>query len=724
MMYPFRDMIRAAVMAAFLAAPMAAAESLPEMATALTAAGGRNWPAADAAASRSGPLARSLVSWHALRAGHGEFADYLAFVNAHPDWPGAELIYRRGEAIMGGAATAAQIIDWFSDHPPQTAAGALSLIAALVATGDEAGAKARARDIWTTMPMSAAEEDAFIAAHSGWLADQHDARVLALLDQLEWQAAGQGLARMSAPARPLAEARIAVQAKRSGVDELILALPADQRDDPGLAMDRFRWRVQAGLTDLARELMVAQSASAETLRRPEVWASARADYARASLRAGDWAGAEALAAAHHLPPGTEAFANLEFLAGYAALRGGAADRALAHFQHLGDNTGSIVSRSRALYWQGRAHEAAGNDGAALEAFGHAAGMQSAYYGQLAAERIGAPPDPALSIPGRAEAALPQWRRSDLRENSVFQAGVFAFAAGQPDLGQRFFLHLSETADPDDIARMARLTLEMRYPWHALRLAKRAAARGAVYPAAYFPLTGLEDEALDLPPELVMSIARQESEFNHTVSSHAGARGLMQVMPATAQEMARQIGVDYDDARLTQDAYYNARLGAAYLRGLRNRFGPSSALVAAGYNAGPGRSRQWTERFGDIRSGADPVDWVEMIPFDETRNYVMRVTEALPVYRARISGHPVAPRPTEDLTGGGHVPPPPRPRQTLPDDAILTRSLPPPRQGDPLSPTAAAFAEAEAALTEAPAPAAATAAPATRPAPRPEGATGG
>ncbi|WP_245726936.1 lytic transglycosylase domain-containing protein [Paracoccus isoporae] len=689
----------AAALLTLSAALPARAESVPELATALTAANAGNWAVATDAADQSGPLARALVEWQALRAGRGLFGDYLAFVQDHADWPGMELLRRRGEGKITEDIPARDVLAWFDGHAPQLPAGAMALIAALTQT-DPDRAQQEARRVWLTMPMTATDETAFLARFGADVADLHSARVFALLDQFEWQIAEQGLSRLDGAERALASARIATQARRGGVDEMILALPAAQQDDAGLAMDRFRWRVQAKLHDLARELMAERSSSAEDLRRPEIWASARADYARASLRDGDWTAAESIAAPHFLEPGTEEYAEMEFLAGYAALRGGDADRALAHFDNLGENTSSVISQSRALYWQGRAQEAAGADAAARESFEKAAQMQSAYYGQLAAERIGAPTDPALSVPGRAEAALPQWRRSALRENEVFQAGVFAFASGHPDLGQRFFLHLSETAEAEDIARMARLTLEMRYPWHALRLAKRAAAQGAVYPAAYFPLTGLERAPLDLPPELVMSISRQESEFNHTVSSHVGALGLMQLMPGTAQQMARQVGLRYDRARLTQDPQYNATLGAAYLKGLRERFGPSSALVAAGYNAGPGRSREWTERFGDIRTQADPVDWVEMIPFDETRNYVMRVTEALPIYRARIAGRPMPLTPTRDLTGDGYVPPPPKPRQTLPD--VLTRSVPPPQPGDALSPAAAAFVE-----PESPAPAAPT-----------------
>lgn len=715
-MYPIRNMLCAAIMALAGTLP-ARAESLPEMATALTAAGAKNWPMARASAGKSGPVAENLVEWQALRAGEGSFADYLFFARDHADWPGMELLYQRGDARLSTATPAADVVAWFAGHEPGTATAAGILIDALEKT-DAKGAAAKALWAWETLPMSPVEQTAFLAAHGDLIKDlspqPYDSRVFAALDRQDWQDAQSGLAGMSDKARPLAEARIATQARRGGIDDLILALPADQQADAGLAMDRFQWRVKAKMHDLARELMLERSTSAESLRDPELWAAMRADYARAALRDGNWKLAEDLAAPHFLTPGTEEFAEMEFLAGYAALRGGAPDRALQHFGHLGEQTSSVISQSRAYYWLGRAHEAAGDAEAARKAFEHAATMQTAYYGQLAAERIGAPTDPALSIPGRAEAALPQWRRSALRENEVFQAGVFAFAAGQPDLGQRFFLHLSETAAPEDIGRLARLALEMRYPWHALRLAKRAAARGAVYPAAYFPLTGLEHEKLDLPPELVMSISRQESEFNHTVSSHVGALGLMQLMPGTAQQMAEKLGVHYDRAALTSDPYYNARLGTAYLQTLRDRFGPSSALVAAGYNAGPGRSRQWTERFGDIRSGADPVDWVEMIPFDETRNYVMRVTEALPIYRARIAGQPVALTPTKDLTGDGYIPPPPKPRQTLAE--VLTQSRRPPREGDPLSPEATAFDSNEAAVPAAP--------PAVRPMPRPASSAAG
>src|SRR5690606_31105047 len=186
-------------------------------------------------------------------------------------------------------------------------------------------------------------------------------------------------------------------------------------------------------------------------------------YARLALRQGDWALAERLAAGHFLPPGSDAYSDLEWLAGYAALRGGAADRALRHFRTLEQAVASPISLSRAHYWQGRALEAGGDEAGADAAYARAAGYQSAWYGQLAAERLGLPMLPDLALAGRSEASLPDWRGSRLRENPVWQAGTWLVAAGEADQGARFFLHLAETAAPEDIGRMARMMLEMRLP---------------------------------------------------------------------------------------------------------------------------------------------------------------------------------------------------------------------------------------------------------------------
>ncbi|TBN39916.1 lytic transglycosylase domain-containing protein [Paracoccus subflavus] len=646
-----RDMLAAGLLAlAFAVMPWtpARAEDAGAMALALSAADARDWVTARDAARRSGPMAESLVAWQALRAGEGEIGDYIAFVRARGDWPGLDLLRERGDARLSPDLPPQDIREWFADRLPETLAGETAYLATL----DPAAARAERARFWTAVPLTATEETAFLAAHEAELSPLMTARATAMLDRQDWAQAERLLPRLPEPDRPLLAARLALQAGQAGVDDLIQALPDAVRADPGLTMDRFLWRVRAKQHEGAQTLMLEASTSAAGLRDPALWAAMRVDYARLAMRGGDWVRAEALARPHFLPPDNRHYADLEWLAGFAALKNDAPDRALAHFRHLETVVGSQISRARALYWQGRALDALGEP-TANAAFARAAALPGTYYGQLAAERIGAPMPVDYAAPG----PLPDWRGSSLGGSTVFQAGLWLLATGRRDEAQRFFLHLSESADPQDTLRMARLMAESGAVWHSLRLSKRAADKGLIHPAAHFPLTGLQDRDLGVPPELVLAIARQESEFNPAAQSPVGARGLMQVMPDTARQMARQIREPFDLGRLTGDGAYNARLGAAYLAGLRDRFGASTALIASGYNAGPGRPARWLRDFGDLRQGMDPVEWVELIPFDETRNYVMRVTEAMPVYRARLLGKPAPIVPTWDLTGGGLMPPP-------------------------------------------------------------------
>jgi soluble lytic murein transglycosylase len=648
-----RDMLTLGLMAALPFAAPAGADTRGAMALALAAADTRDWVTARDAARQSGPIAEALVGWQALRAGYGDFDAYLEFIRHHGDWPGLALLRERGEAKLPANLAPEDLRLWLGDALPQSLQAETAYLASLKG---EAASRERAR-FWIETPLSGADERRFFDAYQAELTPLLAARAAAMLDRQEWAQAERLLPKLSETDQKLIAARIALQAGRGGVDDLILALPETQRADPGLTLDRFLWRVRAKQHEGARQLMLEISTSAEALRVPEAWAQMRVDYARLAMRGGDWALAEKLATPHFLQPDSSHYADLEWLAGFAALKQDAADRALAHFEHLETVVGSTISTARALYWQGRAEEARGDMTAAQALYRRAAERPGVYYGQLAAEKVHGLMPATYAVPGAAVDTLPEWRASGLSGNGVFQAGLWLLSTGRIDEAQRFFLHLSETADPEDTGRMARLMIEAGAPWHGLRLSKRAADKGVIYPAAHFPLTGLEQTRLGLPSELVLSIARQESEFNHTVSSHVGARGLMQLMPGTAEEMARKLGEPYQLSRLTRDPAYNARLGSAYLAGLRNRFGTSSALIASGYNAGPGRPARWIAEFGDLRQGFDPVEWVELIPFDETRNYVMRVTEAMPIYRARIKGKPVPILPTWELTGGGLMPPP-------------------------------------------------------------------
>jgi soluble lytic murein transglycosylase len=219
------------------------------------------------------------------------------------------------------------------------------------------------------------------------------------------------------------------------------------------------------------------------------------------------------------------------------------------------------------------------------------------------------------------------------------------------LAKRFVLHLAESLGPVELDQLADFALEMGQPHIAVLVGKQAASRGVILPRAYFPVVDMVPDGLAVSRALALSIARRESEFNVGVISPAGARGLMQVMPGTAKLMAEKTGKDYALGKLTQDPAYNVGLGAAYLGQLVEEFGPAVALIASGYNAGPGRPRRWITEFGDPRQeGVDVVDWVETIPFGETRTYVMRVVESLVIYRAKLRGSASVVNVSAELTG--------------------------------------------------------------------------
>ena len=394
--------------------------------------------------------------------------------------------------------------------------------------------------------------------------------------------------------------------------------------------------------------MLAQSKSAKHLGRPEKWAERRRAYARQEMRDGNNKRAYQLASHHFLTSGSN-YADLEWLSGYIALRKlDDPGLALEHLVRFRAAIATPISYGRAGYWQGRAHEALGNSAAAKEAYRFAANYQTSFYGQLAAEKIDAPTDSYLT--GREK--FPDWRTARFMKSSVLHAATLMHYADRPRLAERFIRHLGESLGRTELQQLANLTMEIGRPNIAVRLSKQAARQGHVLPRTYFPVTALAKKKLPVDADLAMSIARRESELDQFIVSPAGAMGLMQIMPKTARKVARDIGIPYSRTKLTSDWQYNARLGSTYLAEQLEDFNGSFILAFAAYNAGPHRARTWIERYGDPRkSQIDQIDWIEHIPFRETRNYVMRVMESLHVYRVRISGKVLPIRISQDLRKG-------------------------------------------------------------------------
>ncbi len=575
-----------------------------------------------------------LARWRALRAGDGDWDDYVGFLAEHPGWPGLDRLRVAGEAKLGDAP-ADVVLAYFSEAPPATGRGALSLAVALDAAGQSDAAMEALRAAWRDLPLSSAEEEAFLALPEEVLREaDHAARLDTRLWETDWERAERLLELVPGPVAEAAGVRRALREGDADAEERLEALPATVSGGAGLAYERFLWLDTRDQDGAALRLLVERSQSAESLGRPAAWAWHRRAYARRLMWAGEAALAYRVAANHHLGEGAD-FADLEWLAGYLALRDlGQPDTALAHFQSLRGSVETPISRGRAWYWEGRAHEAAGNALAAFAAHAAGAAYQTSFYGLLAAEHAGLPRDPALA----GADPLPDWRSAGFRDEPLFGAALYLLADGQDGSALWFLAALARQLSGPEAEALAGFAIEVGGPRLAVRVGKALAAGGAVVPAAYYPLHPLADGLGADEAALALAVARRESEFDPGAVSGVGARGLMQVMPATAEAVARDLDLAFRETLLTEDWAYNAALGVEYLRDLKGRFGASPVLVAAGYNAGPGRPAGWIAEFGDPRDEAlDVVDWIERIPFAETRNYVMRVTEALPAYRARLAG---------------------------------------------------------------------------------------
>lgn len=615
------------------------------MASALDAAGRQNWDAAAKSARAAGPVAADVIEWLRLREGEGSFGAYTAFAARHPDWPGMELVRRRGEESIPNGAEPDRVIAYFAAAAPMTGKGALALAAAWRAKGQGDKAEAVITRAWRTLGLSAEEQSALISAWPSLLAKHHVERLDNMLWRERFGDAERMLPLVNAEWQALARARIGLRRDVDGVDSLIAAVPDRAKANPGLAWERFAWRMRKSRYDEAAIYLDGLDRTRGALGRPEIWAERRALLARREMRQGDVKLAYRLASQHQLTKGSD-YADLEWLAGYIALnRLNNPGAAVKHFRNVRAAVSSPISLGRAAYWEGRAADAAGDRKGAAADYAFAAEFQTSFYGQLAAERLGL----AMKSDLAGGPRYPDWRQAAFVKDSRFQAGQLLQQAGARDQAKRFFVALADSLDATQLGQLADAALAQGEPNIALLVAKQAAAKSIVLPRAYFPTMELAKMEMPVERALALAIARRESEFDHRVVSSAGARGLMQVMPGTAEQMSRKLGVAFTPAKLTTDWAYNARMGTAYLAHLREEFGASLALVAAGYNAGPGRVREWIETYGDPRSReVDVVDWIENIPFTETRNYIMRVAEAVPIYRARLAGAPVEIRLTTDL----------------------------------------------------------------------------
>jgi soluble lytic murein transglycosylase len=630
--------------------PAAADEKaqIAALANALSYAQAGDWTGATSAAAGAGGTGADVIEWQRLRAAQGNLGDYESFLARHPDWPGLPLLKEKGEPRLAGVDPA-RVIAYFGTDLPRTAAGSLALVAAYDATGQRDRAAAEAFRAWTTLKFTTDQEVALLTNHPEVEAKGDIPRLDAILwDGDRVDEAQRMLPRVSKAWAALAAARMALRANADDAAKIVKAVPANLADDPGLAYERFLWRMRRDLYPEAAQMILSRSGSAAALGQPDAWADKRLSLARYLMRSGSPKDAYRIAASHRLAPDDGSYTDLEFLAGFIALRKlNDPAKALAHFQNLPAN-GTAITASRRAYWIGRAYDALGKADKARASYQTAAQTQTAFYGLLAAEKLGMALDPALLTNAWPKANIAGTR---LAKSSVLDAAVRLAKAGNEQLSGRFLVHLCESLTPAEMGQLAGLSMQMGEYRNAILVAKAAAEKGAIYPGAYYPIPDVVPYDLAVSRALALSIARRESEFDPEATSAVGALGLMQLMPDTAKKQAKDLGLPFDKGRLTSDPGYNVTLGSEYLKGLVDQFGPGVALLAVGYNAGPRRASDWITGFGDPRSASvDVVDWIETIPFNETRTYVMRVAESVVIYRAKLKGKSVPVQIIEELTG--------------------------------------------------------------------------
>jgi len=619
---------------------MARAEDSPDSAalSAIAAARTGDWPQAYARANQGkDALLLKIVRWldYARPTPGSRFAELAAFIDQNPDWPLQKKLQRRAEEALT-AESDDVAADWLKRHPPIGGVGKARAAQIMLNRGSTEAGTAALRAAWVEGDFNIADERSFLVRHWGILRpEDHQKR----LDRLIWDgltdAARHMLQLVSADYRLAAEARMALASDAANGEALLAKVPAQLRTDPGVAFEEARWRRKKNNYEAAAQLLLAH---ADSPARPVAWWAERQLVARQVLATGNADIAYKLAQQHGLSDGY-AYSEAEFLSGYIALRY-RKDPALAldHFTRILARVSTPYGKARAAYWSGRAAEAAGNSELAAKWYATGAEHMATFYGQLAAHQLGkdAPPRPVPEPqPSSAE-------QKHFNGQELVRAAQLLFAAGDRDHARSFVMQMAENAKtPVDFAMVASLAEAQGRIDLAIAVAKRSIEAGTPLMVHGYPVTALPSGGT-AERSLLFAIVRQESAFAPEAMSRVGARGLMQLMPATAAGVASKLQLPYSLDRLTADGVYNLTLGRSYIERLIDDFGGSYPLAIAAYNAGPGRIRQWLHEFGDPR-GRDisMVDWIEMIPFNETRLYVQRVLENLQIYRGQDTNNVTA-----------------------------------------------------------------------------------
>jgi soluble lytic murein transglycosylase len=586
----------------------------------------------------------SVADWRRLRQSDGyRFSDYARFLIANPDWPEEAKLRRWAEKAMGPGENAATVLAFFAKDPPTTGNGFAGLAAALAASGRNGEALAAARSAWGEADLSPASEQAVWSRFgSSFTAEDHDRRVDSLLFAKNPDDAARFYSFTSPSRRAAFAARIAMQRQSADADSLYSAAIGQVTSDPGLMMDRARYLRAKGYGQSARDLAARQHAFLYPAADPERFYEMLLILANDAAQDRQWTTAFNITRhlSDALPPGTDIskqplgvrdhYTSLVWLGGTIALdRMNQPASAVAMFYNYARGGRSLQVLTKGNYWAGRAALAAGRVQEANNYFQAAAAYPELFYGQLALERLGrSVPAPQPSV---ASYTANQAQRTAFNSNRLVQAVRYLQQGGTAQERYQFVRALSESLTSDtDRALAVEFGQQIGRQDVPVWVARSARNSGSMfyvqqaYPTLNASVSG------DLW-SLAHGITRQESSFDPYAVSHAGARGMMQLMTGTAREQAGKMGVGYDGYRLLTDPKYNVMIGSSYFQRMLNIWDGNVPLAVASYNAGSGNVGKWIRRYGDPRSQVDMLKWIEAIPYVETKAYVQRVIENSVVY---------------------------------------------------------------------------------------------
>lgn len=590
--------------------------------------------------NQSDPVAKKLLTWIYVTETTMpvDVKTTLDFVKTNTSWPRLhEFREAIEEDIDSAGLTTHGVAEWFRLYPPETVSGITAFADALLSLGAYEEATRSLSNFWKEAVLEKRELQRINSQYGKYLPlTAHADRMDNLLWSNRYNEAEDLLSYIDISLKPLAQARISLGRQSSKAPSAVNNVPAKYQSDQGLLFDRMRWKRRNDKSYLGLEILNAVKGK---FLRPEHWWKEQNILARRAIEQKKYRDAFNIIKAHDLEPGSGAdFVQAEWLIGWLSLRHlGKPNDAYLHFDNLYQHVKSVISKSRAAYWAAEAAAKAGQAQLAKNWQISCASYLSTFYGQICYQKIYGAPDPSkfLVVTPTAEETAYFNRREIVRAIKILQD------VGLDRLTDGFFAKLIDGAvtktDYVLIARLANKIGRIQYVVQANKSAQQDLGE-FLWPDGYPVLRGAGGDGVE--KALVHAIIYRESMFNKEAVSPAGALGLMQVMPATAQMVAKKSKKQFSKSKLTQDPSYNIAIGSDYLEYLIDTYDGYYPLSIAAYNAGPGNVKKWVDKFGNpAAQHTSVIEWVEHIPIYETRNYVQRVLETYYMYRLRFNETP-------------------------------------------------------------------------------------